>query len=50
MQPGFDGQTKLQPKLPQDGAVAEGGNASGYAPRSKVLKMGKARLWIMKNN
>ena len=34
----------------QDGAVAEGGNASGYAPHSKVLKMGKAKLWITKSS
>ena len=34
----------------QDGAVAEGGNASGYAPHSKVLRMGKARLWITKSS
>ena len=34
----------------QDGAVAKGGNASGHAPRSKVLKMGKARLWITKSS
>lgn len=44
MQPGFDGQMKLQPKLQQDGTAAEGWNASGYAPRTKVLKMGKVRL------
>ena len=34
----------------QDGAAAEGGNSSGYAPCSKVLKMGKARLWITKSS
>lgn len=49
MQAGFYCKMKSQPHI-QERAVAKDENATGYAPGSEVLEMGKAKACIMRSS